>query len=61
MSENFTFPTKADDGRYIVADRVNITWDVVAPMFSLYETCGTINRALESKDLNITSAAPPYG
>ncbi|KAL4868871.1 hypothetical protein BDV12DRAFT_196849 [Aspergillus spectabilis] len=38
MSGNFTFPTEAEN-RFIVADLVNVTWDVVAPVVSLYESC----------------------
>jgi hypothetical protein len=48
MPGNFTFPTK-DKNRFVVADQVNITWDVVAPLISLYEHCGSNSRILESK------------
>lgn len=50
MSGNFTFPTSTEY-RFIVADLVNVTWDVTAPRMALYETCGTSNRALEGEFL----------
>lgn len=46
MSGNFTFPTKAKN-RFIVADQVNVTWHVDAPVISLYESCGKNNRLLQ--------------
>ncbi|KAJ6035959.1 hypothetical protein N7540_000238 [Penicillium herquei] len=49
--ENFTFPTDAQD-TFIVADRVNITWTVVAPIISLYETCGVSQQPLEEQQAN---------
>ncbi|KAJ5116950.1 hypothetical protein N7456_001298 [Penicillium angulare] len=49
--ENFTFPTDAQD-TFIVADRVNITWTVVAPTISLYETCGVVQQPLEEQKAN---------
>jgi hypothetical protein len=48
--ENFTFPTEAQD-IFEVADRVNVTWTVIAPIISLYERCGTIQQPLEGKCL----------
>jgi hypothetical protein len=48
MAGNFTFPTEAVF-RFIVADLVNVTWDVVAPLVSLYESCGGDDRALEGE------------
>lgn len=48
MAGNFTFPTEAES-RFRVADLVNVTWDVVAPLVSLYETCGSNDRALEGE------------
>lgn len=47
-SENFTFPTKAQD-QFIVGDRLNLTWSVTAPLISLYESCGTVNTPLEGR------------
>ncbi|KAL4926875.1 uncharacterized protein BDV17DRAFT_268798 [Aspergillus undulatus] len=51
MSGNFTFPTKAEN-RFIVADQVNVTWDVVAPVISLYESCGKNNHVLQDQISN---------
>ncbi|KAL3474754.1 hypothetical protein BJX99DRAFT_230961 [Aspergillus californicus] len=51
MSGNFTFPTE-DEYQFIVADLVNVTWDVVAPVISLYESCGTKNRILQEQITN---------
>ncbi|CAG8111791.1 unnamed protein product, partial [Penicillium nalgiovense] len=51
MAGNFTFPTEAER-RFRVADLVNITWDVVAPLISLYETCGSNDRAIEERTTN---------
>ncbi|KAL2802579.1 hypothetical protein BJX63DRAFT_440792 [Aspergillus granulosus] len=51
MSGNFTFPTE-DEYQFIVADLVNITWDVVAPVVSLYESCGSNDRVLEEQVSN---------
>lgn len=48
MSGNFTFPTSTEY-QFIVADLVNVTWDITAPRLALYETCGTSNRALEGE------------
>jgi hypothetical protein len=52
MSGNFTFPTEAEH-RFIVADLVNVTWDVVAPVISLYERCGKNNRMIQG-DVHLT-------
>jgi hypothetical protein len=46
MAGNFTFPTE-DEYRFEVADLVNVTWGVVAPLISLYESCGSNDHALE--------------
>lgn len=54
MAGNFTFPTEAEN-RFIVADLVNVTWDVVAPLVSLYESCGANVRALEGEAVYLTS------
>ncbi|KAJ5117816.1 hypothetical protein N7448_011448 [Penicillium atrosanguineum] len=51
MAGNFTFPTEAEY-RFIVADLVNVTWDVVAPLISLYEICGSNEHALEERKTN---------
>ncbi|KAJ6137428.1 hypothetical protein N7471_003914 [Penicillium samsonianum] len=51
MAGNFTFPTEAES-RFRVADLVNVTWDVVAPLISLYETCGSNDRAQEERTTN---------
>ncbi|OOQ86431.1 hypothetical protein PEBR_21340 [Penicillium brasilianum] len=51
MGGNFTFPTEAVS-RFIVADLVNVTWNVLAPLVSLYESCGSDDRALEEKTNN---------
>ncbi|KAJ5522799.1 hypothetical protein N7513_013372 [Penicillium frequentans] len=51
MSGNFTFPTSTEY-QFIVADLVNVTWDITAPRLALYETCGTSNRALEDQIAN---------
>ncbi|KGO39966.1 hypothetical protein PEX1_026940 [Penicillium expansum] len=51
MAGNFTFPTEAES-TFRVADLVNVTWDVIAPLVSLYETCGTNDRALEEITTN---------
>lgn len=48
MGGNFTFPTEAVS-RFIVADLVNVTWNVLAPLVSLYESCGSDDRALEGE------------
>ena len=48
MPEGFTFPTN-DENRFIVADQVNITWEIAAPVISLYESCGSNSRTLEGK------------
>ncbi|KAJ5411185.1 uncharacterized protein N7487_005544 [Penicillium crustosum] len=53
MAGKFTFPTgAAAESGFRVADLVNVTWDVVAPLISLYETCGSNDRALEEKTTN---------
>ncbi|CAI7587835.1 unnamed protein product [Penicillium discolor] len=53
MSGNFTFPTEAAaENGFRVADLVNVTWDVVAPLVSIYETCGSNDRALEERTTN---------
>ena len=50
MAGNFTFPTEAAaENGFRVADLVNVTWDVVAPLVSIYETCGSNDRALEGE------------
>ncbi|OJJ04864.1 hypothetical protein ASPVEDRAFT_86245 [Aspergillus versicolor CBS 583.65] len=51
MSGKFTFPTKAEN-KFIVADLVNITWTVDAPVISLYESCGKRNRILQEEATN---------
>ncbi|KAL2824718.1 hypothetical protein BJY01DRAFT_164076 [Aspergillus pseudoustus] len=51
MSGKFTFPTE-DLSQFIVADQVNVTWDVVAPFISLYESCGTEDRILQDQVTN---------
>lgn len=51
MSGSFTFPTTAED-QFIVADLVNVTWDIAVPRLALYETCGTSNRVLEGEILD---------
>ncbi|KAL4744794.1 hypothetical protein BDW72DRAFT_74559 [Aspergillus terricola var. indicus] len=51
MSGNFTFPTETEN-RFIVADLVNVTWDVVAPVISLYENCGTNGRMIQEQIMN---------
>jgi hypothetical protein len=56
----FTFPT-ADENRFRVADLVNVTWDVVAPLISLYETCGSNDRALEGEAVHLTCLLAIYG
>ena len=48
MTGKFIFPTEAEN-RFIVADLVNVTWDVVAPLISIYESCGSINRKLKGE------------
>ncbi|KAL3440145.1 hypothetical protein BJX65DRAFT_300699 [Aspergillus insuetus] len=48
MPGNFTFPTE-NQNRFIVADLVNVTWDVVAPVISLYESCGTEDHVLQDQ------------
>jgi hypothetical protein len=53
MAGNFTFPTEAEY-RFIVADLVNVTWDVVAPLISLYERCGSNDHALEGEVVYLT-------
>lgn len=53
MAGNFTFPTEAES-TFRVADLVNVTWDVIAPLVSLYETCGTNDRALEGGAIYLT-------
>ncbi|KAL4787059.1 hypothetical protein BJX76DRAFT_354471 [Aspergillus varians] len=51
MSGNFTFPTEAKN-RFTVADLVNVTWDVVAPRISLYESCGNDDRMIQEQIMN---------
>ncbi|KAL4949081.1 hypothetical protein BDW69DRAFT_175206 [Aspergillus filifer] len=46
MVGNFTYPT-ATEYRFIVADLVNVTWRVTAPVVALYELCGTTERLLQ--------------
>jgi hypothetical protein len=48
MVGNFTFLIEAVF-RFIVADLVNITWNVVTPLVSLYESCDGDDRALEGE------------
>ncbi|KAF3401659.1 hypothetical protein F1880_010068 [Penicillium rolfsii] len=54
MAGNFTFPTEAEN-QFIVADLVNVTWNVVAPLVSLYESCGSNDRILEDTIINNSS------
>ncbi|BCS22622.1 uncharacterized protein APUU_30847S [Aspergillus puulaauensis] len=54
MSGKFTFPTKAKN-KFIVADLVNVTWNVDAPVISLYESCGKRNRILQEEATNNNS------
>lgn len=55
MAGKFTFPTgAAAESGFRVADLVNVTWDVVAPLISLYETCGSNDRALEGETVYLT-------
>lgn len=55
MAGNFTFPTEAAaESGFRVADLVNVTWDVVAPLVSIYETCGSNDRALEGEAVYLT-------
>jgi hypothetical protein len=60
MAGNFTFPTE-DQSRFIVADLVNVTWDVVAPRISLYQTCGSNDRMLEGEAFYLTCLLAFYG
>ena len=48
MTGKFNFPTEAEN-RFIVADLVNVTWDIVAPVISIYESCGSIDRMLKGE------------
>ncbi|KAL4800856.1 hypothetical protein BDV19DRAFT_352246 [Aspergillus venezuelensis] len=48
---NFTYPT-ATEYQFIVADLVNVTWDVTAPVISLYELCGINERLLQEQHTN---------
>ncbi|KAL4966165.1 uncharacterized protein BDV14DRAFT_171692 [Aspergillus stella-maris] len=48
---NFTYPT-ATEYQFIVADLVNLTWDVAAPVISLYELCGTTELLLQEQQPN---------
>lgn len=60
MAKNFTFPTETES-RFKVADLVNVTWDVLAPLVSLYESCGNNNRALEGKTVDLICATTFQG
>ncbi|KAL4901758.1 hypothetical protein BDW74DRAFT_69695 [Aspergillus multicolor] len=51
---NFTFPTDSVY-QFIVADLVNVTWTVDAPVISLYETCGRKDYILEDQIPNNNS------
>ncbi|EAU30100.1 predicted protein [Aspergillus terreus NIH2624] len=58
---------------FIVADQVNITWEIAAPVISLYESCGSNSRTLEATRRDyvesgcnfilqpFTAAHEPYG
>ncbi|KAA8642987.1 uncharacterized protein ATNIH1004_009749 [Aspergillus tanneri] len=51
---SFTFPTRAEN-TYIVDDKVNVTWTVVAPFISLFESCGPHDEVLQDKVKNTHS------
>ncbi|KAL5045079.1 hypothetical protein BDW71DRAFT_90749 [Aspergillus fruticulosus] len=55
-SRNFTFtyPTESEY-RFIVADLVNVTWTVNAPIISLYESCGENDDILQDQTPNNAS------
>jgi hypothetical protein len=48
MLGQFTYPAKSDS-RFIVADLVNVTWDIAAPVISLLENCGNEQSFLEGE------------
>ncbi|KAL4993184.1 hypothetical protein BDV10DRAFT_30344 [Aspergillus recurvatus] len=50
----FTYPTESEY-RFIVADLVNVTWIVDAPIISLYESCGEHDDILQDQTPNNAS------